>query len=263
MTLRILAISVLVALPQLVVAQNLTLEQIMADPDWLGNPPENAYWGADNRTIFFEQKRRGSKLKNLISVDSNDGAIAEIAESDWSDTFQASIVLSPVGNGRAWVYSGDIYMSNDHGTHQVTRTATIESSPMFMSDGLRVAFERDGQMFVFNPATGLSGQITNLQFEKDPADEGEFDVLKAHQEPLYEQLRNARKDKQGTLESALRSGRCFERNACLHGRQSHIAGTFPVTQRPMVNRCNAQERFRYGQKRQHAELRNDKWLHGN
>jgi dipeptidyl aminopeptidase/acylaminoacyl peptidase len=200
MTLRILAISVLVALPQLVVAQNLTLEQIMADPDWLGNPPENAYWGADNRTIFFEQKRRGSKLKNLISVDSNDGAIAEIAESDWSDTFQASIVLSPVGNGRAWVYSGDIYMSNDHGTHQVTRTATIESSPMFMSDGLRVAFERDGQMFVFNPATGLSGQITNLQFEKDPADEGEFDVLKAHQEPLYEQLRNARKDKEEARE---------------------------------------------------------------
>jgi len=23
----------------------LTLEQIMADPDWLGNTPENAFWG--------------------------------------------------------------------------------------------------------------------------------------------------------------------------------------------------------------------------
>jgi hypothetical protein len=56
MTLRILAISVLVALPQLVVAQNLTLEQIMADPDWLGNPPENAYWGCRQPHDIFRAK---------------------------------------------------------------------------------------------------------------------------------------------------------------------------------------------------------------
>jgi dipeptidyl aminopeptidase/acylaminoacyl peptidase len=200
MKLRILAISVLVALPQLVAAQDLALEQIMADHDWLGNPPENAYWGADNRTIFFEQKRQGSKLRDLISIDSNDGAVAEIAESDWSKVFQSSIVLSTVANGRAWIYSGDLYMSNDNGIRQVTRTSDIESSPMFMRDGLRVAFERNGQSFVFDPATGLTEQITNMRFENDPADEGDFDVLRAHQEPLYEQLRKAKNDKEEARE---------------------------------------------------------------
>jgi dipeptidyl aminopeptidase/acylaminoacyl peptidase len=172
----------------------------MADHDWLGNPPENAYWGADNRTIFFEQKRQGSKLRDLISIDSNDGAVAEIAESDWSKVFQGSIVLSTVANGRAWIYSGDLYMSNDNGIRQVTRTSDIESSPMFMRDGLRVAFERNGQSFVFDPATGLTEQITNMRFENDPADEGDFDVLRAHQEPLYEQLRKAKNDKEEARE---------------------------------------------------------------
>ena len=63
MRLRKLALIALVAITPLASADELTLEQIMADPDWLGNKPENAYWGHDNRTVFFEQKRQGSKLK--------------------------------------------------------------------------------------------------------------------------------------------------------------------------------------------------------
>jgi len=74
--------------PALVFAADSTsippLEQIMADPDWLGNQPENAYWGDDNRTILFEQKREGSKLKDLYSVDTRKGATTQVAESDWS-----------------------------------------------------------------------------------------------------------------------------------------------------------------------------------
>ena len=62
MRLRKLALVPLVALASLASAEELTLEQIMADPDWLGNKPENAYWGSDSRTAFFEQKRQGSKL---------------------------------------------------------------------------------------------------------------------------------------------------------------------------------------------------------
>ena len=37
--------------------QTLSLEQIMADTDWLGNAPENSFWGADNRTVYYQQKR--------------------------------------------------------------------------------------------------------------------------------------------------------------------------------------------------------------
>ncbi|HKS93217.1 MAG TPA: hypothetical protein VJS16_01000, partial [Gammaproteobacteria bacterium] len=32
-------------------AAGVTLEQIMANPDWIGNPPERAYWSWDSRHI--------------------------------------------------------------------------------------------------------------------------------------------------------------------------------------------------------------------
>ncbi len=195
MKLHLIAFLAVAFAPAFVAAQNLTLDQIMADPDWLGNKAENAYWGADNRTVFFEQKRSGSKLRDLYSVDTSDGAIAQIAESDWSKFSRTSTVYSVAGDLHVWVYSGDIYLGDGNSIRQVTRTTAAESEPMFMNDGRRVAFQRDGQMFVFDPATGLAEQVANIRFEKDPADKEDFDVMRAHQERLYRQVREAEEDK--------------------------------------------------------------------
>ena len=106
-------------------AQDLTLERIMADPDWLGNKPENAFWGAASRHVYFEQKRQGSKLRDLYSVDTRDGAIAQVAESDWSRRSRSGVVYSDAGDLHAWVYSGDVYMSAGDAIRQVTRTSAI------------------------------------------------------------------------------------------------------------------------------------------
>jgi dipeptidyl aminopeptidase/acylaminoacyl peptidase len=194
MNLRLVACLAAALAPAFALAQDLTLEQIMADPDWLGNQPENAYWGDDSRTVFFEQKRDGSKLKDLYSIDTRKGTTEQVAESDWSRLFKTSVVYSENGNQHAWAYSGDIYLSGRGAPRQVTRTAAVESAPMFMSDGRRIAFDQDGQVFVFDPAVGLSEQVTNVRFENDPAEEEDFDVLRTHQERLYQQIREAKED---------------------------------------------------------------------
>ena len=195
MKIRTALLSLLVITPAFAFGQNLTLEQIMADPDWLGNQPEGAYWGPDNRTVYFQQKQQGSELRDLFVVDSNDGAIAQVAESDWSQVSRSAAVYSKAGDLHAWAYSGDIYLSDGNTVRQVTRTTTAESSPMFMNDG-RIAFVRDGQVFLFDRLTGFTEQVTNLRFEKDPTDEEGFDILRAHQERLYGQLRKASKDEE-------------------------------------------------------------------
>ncbi len=193
MKIKITTLLALIVAAPLAHAGDLTLERIMADADWLGNGPRNAYWGPDSRTVYFERKREGSKLTDLYSVDTVDGAIAQIAESSWSQTFRESTVYSKAGDLHAWTYAGDVFMSDGDTSWQVTRTAVAESAPMFMADGRRIAFQRDGQMFVFDPATRLAEQVTNLRFEKDPADD-DFDVMRAHQERLYRKLREAEKD---------------------------------------------------------------------
>jgi dipeptidyl aminopeptidase/acylaminoacyl peptidase len=194
MNARNLVALLLAALPLAAPAEELTLEQIMADADWLGNAPQGAFWGADSHTAFFEQKRQGSKLKDLYSVDTNDGAIAQVAESNWSSLMRPAAVYSEAGDLHAWTYAGDIYMSDGDTVRQVTRTAAGESNPFFMADGKRIAFQRDQQFFVFDPQTGLVEQVTDIRFEKDPGADEDFDVLRAHQRRLYEQLRKAERD---------------------------------------------------------------------
>jgi len=56
----------------------LTLEQIMADTDWLGNAPGNSFWGADNKTVYYQQKRQGFSLRDLFAVDSDAGSISQV-----------------------------------------------------------------------------------------------------------------------------------------------------------------------------------------
>jgi len=180
-------------------AQDLTLEQIMADADWLGNQPENAYWGPDNRTVYFQLKRQGSELRDLYSVDSTDGAIAQIAERHWSTVSRSSVTYSEAGNLHAWAYSGDIFLSDGAEFRQVTRTNAAESKPVFMNDG-RLAFERDGQVFLFDAASGFTEQVTDLRFEDDPAKEKDFDVLRARQERLYSQLRESERKQEEARE---------------------------------------------------------------
>ena len=199
MKLRTTTLLLAVIAPGLAIAQGLSLEQIMDDPDWLGNEPEGAYWGPDNRTVYFQQKHQGSQLRDLFSVDSTNGAIAQIAEADWSQVSRSSVVYSAAGNLHAWTYAGDIFLSDGESVRQVTRTADGESAPTFMNDG-RLAFERGGQVFLFDTNTGFAEQITNLLFEKDPAEDEDFDVLRANQERLYSQLRKARQDREAARE---------------------------------------------------------------
>src|SRR6478672_10471807 len=65
----------------------LTLEQIMADPDWIGNPPEDPYWADDGRSIYYERQREGigEQKKDLFRVDVSRGTAGEAVRIDPAD----------------------------------------------------------------------------------------------------------------------------------------------------------------------------------
>jgi hypothetical protein len=61
--------------------KKITLEQIMADPDWFGRAPESWYWGDDNQTVFYQQKRLGNPLRDLYRLhisDHNNGNTEQV-----------------------------------------------------------------------------------------------------------------------------------------------------------------------------------------
>src|SRR3546814_6893119 len=42
----------------------LTLAQVMADPDWIGNAVEDFWWAWDSRAAQFERKREGATIRD-------------------------------------------------------------------------------------------------------------------------------------------------------------------------------------------------------
>ena len=42
----------------------LTMEQIMAHPDWLGRQSESAHWSADSSQVYYQRKREGSEIRD-------------------------------------------------------------------------------------------------------------------------------------------------------------------------------------------------------
>ncbi len=197
MTFRPLAsATVMLLFHSLVTAQptSLTMEQIMADPDWLGNAPERPFWGQASRSVYFEQKRNGSELRDLFVIDVASRSVDRVPESEWSHRFHSSIDYSKSGDRRAYVYSGDVFVADSDSVRQITRTAAPESAPFFMTDDRRVAFVRDSQVFVHDPLSGLTEQATDIRFENDPYDDSDFDVLESHQLRIYETLRKSEKE---------------------------------------------------------------------
>ena len=41
----------------------LTLDQIMADPDWIGTPVERVWWAHDSQSVLFTRKRDGQPIR--------------------------------------------------------------------------------------------------------------------------------------------------------------------------------------------------------
>src|SRR5689334_22992352 len=63
-------------------APAVTLEQIMANADWIGHAPENAYWNYDSKSIYYSQERNSSPLSDLYQQDLTGGAARKLADAD-------------------------------------------------------------------------------------------------------------------------------------------------------------------------------------
>ena len=55
-------------------AAPLTLERIMADPDWIGPAVERPYWSLDGGSVIYSLKRPGSPVRDLWRVPAGGGA---------------------------------------------------------------------------------------------------------------------------------------------------------------------------------------------
>lgn len=87
----------------------LTMEQIMADPDWLGRQPLNPAFSADSKHIVYQRKREGSVVRDLFITDSQSGNGQKAALSDLHKFSYSESIDDKDKNFVAWIYQGDVF----------------------------------------------------------------------------------------------------------------------------------------------------------
>ena len=164
-------------------SQPLTLEQIMAEPDWVGAPVETPFWALDGSRVFFAQKRPASPLRDLYAITLADGVIRKLDDGERAGLDAAAPVYDAQRQRALLIRSGDVFLRDlrSHELVQLTRSGDVKDQPLFSADGRRAMFARGDDWYAVDLGTGLLETLAQLKVEKDPHAEPKADALRALQ----------------------------------------------------------------------------------
>ena len=177
-------------------AQPLTMDRIMADPDWIGPAVEQAWWSWDGKTAYYTLKREGSTVRDIHALaleplaTTGDDAAARVVDGAGRAGIDA---LQPVFDAQAtrmaFVRGGDVFVRDLRNgvLSQLTRTDAIESALQWGSDGALVW--RSGNDWYRWTVQGGVAQSAVLKAEDDPAQPPKADALRDYQFELIDTLR--------------------------------------------------------------------------
>lgn len=177
--------------------EKLSMEQIMAHPDWMGIAPERPYFSSDGGSVYFQRKAVGSELRDVYSVNSNGGAPVKLsaAEVVVAETEQR---FSHAGQ-TVWSRGGNLFLLRDGKRQQLTRTGDINGLLGFIGRdqiALRGSGANEGKITSMNLRTGEQTLLVNIKNEDDPAlKKTTADYLAAQQSRLFGIIQKRDKDK--------------------------------------------------------------------
>jgi dipeptidyl aminopeptidase/acylaminoacyl peptidase len=183
---------------ELVSAQGLNLKQIMADPDWIGNEPESAYWSDDSQQVIYKRKQQGSPLTDLWQKSLDDSGNGQVvALSNQHNVAYKNRVTSNDKKFSAWVFEGNIFYKNLE-SGELKQLSQDNSRPYnlrFLLNG-SLSFQTGDSFIVINPANGFREQRVSWKFAEEPkALEAPKDYIAEQQQNLIAVVAKKRADK--------------------------------------------------------------------
>ena len=192
----------------------LSLEQIMADPDWIAGQiqvPEEfeegggaPYFSVDGRSVYYKLKRSGSPVYDLHRIDLGDGKDATIDAATMANADGSQPVYSADNARAAFVRNGDVFLRDLRSgtTTQVTRDNQRHADLQFSANGRSLSFHSGNDWFVHDIGSGVTSPAAILKTEDDPDAAPKDDVLRAEQMRLFSTLQQLDKDKKESREHA-------------------------------------------------------------
>ena len=174
-------------------AQPLTLERIMADPDWIGPPVEQAWWSWDGQRAYYALKRDGSSVRDLYVQDVAGGEARLVDGASRAGVDAADPEYDTSRARMAFVRNGDVFVRDlrSGALVQLTRSDAAESSPRWGSDGALV-WRSGHDWYRWSAQDGAATQAASPRAEDDPAAPPKPDALREEQLRLVDTLRSER-----------------------------------------------------------------------
>jgi len=150
---------------------NLTLEQIMSDPDWMGRSPQRWYWGDDNQTIFYKQKRAGSPLQDLYQQATSNKKAEKVKLAQMHVVSDMYAQRNNANTHEIYTFEGNVFVKElaNLQVQQLTYTSAYEHSAMFLNNG-NVAYRVGNKFFEHDLSSNKIIELANLQLKADPKD---------------------------------------------------------------------------------------------
>ncbi|MEC8376364.1 MAG: prolyl oligopeptidase family serine peptidase, partial [Pseudomonadota bacterium] len=175
----------------------ITLKQIMADPQWIGALPTNMGWSVNSDKIVFERERKDSALSDvyIADVSSPENAV----KAPLSDLHKYRFDERVVRNDGVVAYSFEdsVYVQFTNGdTVQLTRGGNTLSSLSFMTDGRLMAFS-GSKVVAINLENGSREELLSWEFaDKPEAVKPAEDYIAEEQQTLIQYIALQRKNRQ-------------------------------------------------------------------
>jgi dienelactone hydrolase len=148
----------------------LSMEQIMADPDWLGRQPEQALWSADSQQVFYQRKQQGNELRDwFVRPLAVQGNGEQVALASQHQIGSASAVYNKDRSLQAYIFEGNLFVRRMASAQliQLTRDSAVQAAPLFLLDG-RIAYREGWTYYAIDLASGNRTELANLQLAEAP-----------------------------------------------------------------------------------------------
>jgi dipeptidyl aminopeptidase/acylaminoacyl peptidase len=184
------------------------LRQIMADPEWMGSPVEQAWWDLDGDAVFYRIKRDSSTIRDIHRIDLESGDEQRLDYADHAGIDGANPVFHQASGRVAFIRDGNLFvrLPGDDQARQLTRTTDTDTQPAFSPEGDRLVFRRGNSWWIHDLVEQLAWPVADLKFEDEPDAEPE-DSLAQMQLRLFSSLHEDLQDERERREEAERAAR--------------------------------------------------------
>ena len=175
----------------------ITLAEAMADPDWIGHPVEAAWWRWDGQGIEYLQRRNASSVRDTWRIGIDGSSVPVLLDAgNRADIDGREPVYDAAGSRIAYIRNGDVFVRDlrSGALTQLTRTAAAESRPQWSREGV-LSWKSGEDWYRWDGR--LVGLAASVKAEDAPGKPPKADDLRDRQLRLIETLRRERERRDG------------------------------------------------------------------